>query len=183
MNVVVYSTGSGCAVVSPAPGVSIDDAIARAVPQGAARVTVASSALPSGPVETWQIVDGVLSASPAATAAYLQSYAASVRYAKETGGITIAGRPVATDRESQGLITGASALLQADPSIPSVNFKGPSGFVVIDRADFIAMAQIIGIYVQASFTAEGKIDVGITSGAITTTSQIDASQYWPSTTL
>ena len=182
MDVIVYARETGCAMVSPAPGFTIDDVIARTVPPTAARVTVDVSALPPGEPDTWQIVDGVLSSNASAAQAALQAYAAAVRYTKETGGITVSGHTVATDRGSQSLITGAAALLQADPAIETVNFKAESGFVVLARADFIALAQAVGAYVQACFTAESKVDADITSGVITTNTQIDAASYWPATT-
>jgi hypothetical protein len=39
----------------------------------------------------------------------------NVRFEKETGAITMKGRPVATDRISQSLITGAYNAAQRDP--------------------------------------------------------------------
>ncbi|QEL21718.1 DUF4376 domain-containing protein [Bosea sp. F3-2] len=109
----------------------------------------------------------------AACAAELISYAASTRFTKETGGIEVAGSPIATDRESQAMISGAFALVQAQPDT-TIRFKTPTGFVALTAAQMSAVAVSVAQHVQASFGLEADIAEQIEAGEITTTAEIDA---------
>ena len=103
----------------------------------------------------------------------LTGYAAAARYAKETAGITVGTAQIATDRESQALITGMWAAAQIDPNI-SVAFKSSSGFVTINATQVAKIASAVAGYVQACFTAEGQVAAGIVAGTIKTTADVDA---------
>ncbi|MEZ2224385.1 DUF4376 domain-containing protein [Rhizobium sp. RCC_161_2] len=109
----------------------------------------------------------------------LYAYAATKRYAVETGGIVINGMSVMTDRGSQSLITGAYNYVQANPDV-SVKFKTSGGsFVALTAAQMTLIANAVGAHVQACFAAEGEVDQEIIAGTITTTAEIDAFA-WPS---
>ncbi len=110
---------------------------------------------------------------PPPTADVLRTYAAAARFAKETGGITVGNAPIATDRDSQAMITGMWATAQMNPAI-TVQFKSAGGgFATINAAQIQSIAAAVSAHVQACFAAEGQIDAAITAGTITTTAQID----------
>jgi hypothetical protein len=104
----------------------------------------------------------------------LKDYAYKKRKQIETGGITVGGGPVATDRDSQNMISNAVAYLNAAPTVESIDFSGPVGFVNISRADMLALGIAIGAHVQQCFSTEKTLVDGINAGTITTTAQIDA---------
>ncbi len=111
---------------------------------------------------------------PPPTAEDLVAYAANARWIKETGGITVAGIPVATDDSSQGKITGAQAMVTLNPSFTTA-WKGSNGsFTTLTATEITAIATAVGNHVAACFAAEEQVDAAITAGTITTTAQIDA---------
>jgi len=118
--------------------------------------------------------------SPEPVPVDLYAYAATKRYAVETGGIVIDTMRVMTDRQSQSLITGAYNYVQANPEV-TVKFKTAAGFVELTAAQMTAIANTVGAHVQASFAAEGEVDKQIIAGTITTTTEIDAFA-WPANT-
>lgn len=103
----------------------------------------------------------------------LAAYAAAKRFAVETGGVTVNGAHIATDRASQAMISGAYAFAQANPN-ETISFKGEGGFVSLTAAQMEAIGQAVGQHVQACFAAEADVAAQIASGAITTTAEIDA---------
>ena len=115
--------------------------------------------------------------SPEPVPVDLYAYAASKRYAVETGGITVGGMHVMTDRASQSLITGAYNYVQANPDV-LVKFKTAAGFVEVTATQMTAIANAVGAHVQAAFAAEGEINQQIIAGTITTPAKIDAFA-WP----
>lgn len=117
------------------------------------------------------VVDGAIVSMPRPVD--LGAYAAAARFRKETGGISVGGKPVATDRESQALISGAFALVQQQPETV-IRFKTPSGFVTLDAGQMSAIAIAVAQHVQACFAIEADIAGDIASGEITTTAEIDA---------
>lgn len=129
--------------------------------------------------EGWTF-DGAVFAAPVVAPpdkATLKVYAASKRWQVETGGITVAGAAVKTDRASQAMITGAFAYAQANPSA-SIAFKAADGFVMLTAAEVEAIAKAVGAHVQASFAAEAAIVAAIEAGAITSFAAIDGAD-WP----
>lgn len=102
----------------------------------------------------------------------LKSHAAAVRFARETGGLTIGGQNIATDRESQTLITGAYNLALQDPNL-AINWKTATGFVQIDAPTMIAIATSVAQHVQSCFIKEAEVVADIEGGTITTYAQID----------
>lgn len=124
------------------------------------------------------LFDGVTFSQPAVGAympAQLTAYAASLRYAKETGGITVAGVPVATDRASQGMIDRAYSMATRDPSF-TTRWKGASGGfgAVLDAPTIIAVATAVGAHVAGCFAREAVVADAIASGTLKTPADIDA---------
>ncbi|WP_412065113.1 DUF4376 domain-containing protein [Rhizobium sp. SYY.PMSO] len=116
--------------------------------------------------------------SPEPAPVDLYAYAASKRYAIETGGIVINGMSITTDRASQSMITGAYSYVQANPTV-TVKFKTAAGFVELTAEQMTAVANAVGAHVQASFAAEGEVTSQIVAGTITAKAEIDAFA-WPS---
>ncbi len=104
-------------------------------------------------------------------------YAAAKRYAVETGGIVINEMRVMTDRASQALITGAYNYVRENPDA-LVKFKTAGGFVELTATQMTAIANAVGAHVQASFAAEGAVNVAIADGTIKTVADVDAAS-WP----
>ena len=78
---------------------------------------------------------------------------AAARYAAEIAGVTVGGFTVRTDRESQALITGA-ALKASQDATYTCRWKTESGFVTLDSATIIAVADAVRTHVQGCFDAE-----------------------------
>lgn len=148
---------------------------------GAAYVpVVAERFLPvSGAVEVgWMVDGGEYAPPPPATPPLdLTAYVAHRRYAVETGGIDVAGHPIATDRESQALIMGARLYAQATPTA-TIQFKAGAGFVTLDAAAIETIAIAVATHVQAAFAIEAAVLADIAAGAITTIEQVDGAA-WP----
>ena len=126
-----------------------------------------------GPIVAATPADAVLTP----TKADLVAYAASKRFAVETGGIVVNGAQIDTSRESQSMIANAFAYVQASGAA-SVEYKTASGWVTMDAPTVKAVALAVGAHVQACFAAEQAVDAAISAGTITTTAQID-SAAWP----
>lgn len=124
-----------------------------------------------------QITYTAAALDPADARANLKAYAARKRFEVETGGLTINGVQVATDRESQSLINGAYALIQREPE-RLIKWKALSGFVELDAAAITALAAAVATHVQAAFSAEAEVVAAIDAGLIVTREGIDAAG-WP----
>ncbi|MDI3259464.1 MAG: DUF4376 domain-containing protein [Sinobacteraceae bacterium] len=82
---------------------------------------------------------------------------AARRYLAETSGTQWNGHPVATDRQSQAMITGALLLSQM-PNFPGVNWKMADGtFVQLSAADVQSMAAAVAAHVQGCFANEAAL--------------------------
>ncbi|WP_377810631.1 DUF4376 domain-containing protein [Azospirillum sp. A29] len=106
--------------------------------------------------------------------------ATDLRWQKETGGIVIAGVPVATDDRSKMLILGKRAQAQTDPTA-IFRWKAASGeWVDLTGAQIIAIADAVGDHVQACFDREGAIhdliDAAPDAAAVLA---VDISAGWP----
>ena len=78
---------------------------------------------------------------------------AAARYAAEIAGVAVGGVAVRTDRESQALITGA-ALKATQDGTYSCTWKAESGFVTLNAATVLAVADAVRTHVQTCFDAE-----------------------------
>jgi len=109
-------------------------------------------------------------------AAALVAYAASARFAKETGGITISGSPVQTDRSSQAQLTGAYAYVQVVPAAVIQWKQADGSFVSLNATAIAAVATAVAAHVQACFAEEATLVAAINAVPPTVTSkaQIDA---------
>jgi hypothetical protein len=104
----------------------------------------------------------------------LTAYAAAARYAKETGGITVSGVAMPTDRETQAQLSGAYAYVQATPAA-TIQWKLANGsFASLTAAEIIAIATAVAAHVQACFAAEATVVAEIAAGTMTTKAQIDS---------
>jgi len=84
----------------------------------------------------------------------LKAQIAQLRWEKETAGITLNGMPIATDRESQALLTGAFCRALQDPAI-TINWKGANGeFIQLGKDDINTISAAVGKYVEDCFNAE-----------------------------
>jgi hypothetical protein len=111
----------------------------------------------------------------------LKALAADKRFRVETGGLVVGGIPIATDRQAQAMITGASNLFDKDPLLLTVDWSiDAENFVTLDKATVQQNGILIGRHVQASFTAQRQIVALIDAGDITTAEQIEAWAGWPS---
>lgn len=71
-------------------------------------------------------------------------------------GTTVSGMPIATDDTSQSRITGAALAVALDPQT-TIQWKTGSGFVTLDAAQVIDIAQAVRAHVQACFDREAEL--------------------------
>jgi hypothetical protein len=81
---------------------------------------------------------------------------AQARYNAEIAGITINGVSIKTDRESQGLITGAALKAMQDNTY-TCRWKGIDGFVELTAPQIIAIADAVRQHVQSCFDHEAEL--------------------------
>lgn len=96
------------------------------------------------------------------------------RWEEETGGITLNGTEIATDRESQGLLTGAVLKAKDDPAY-SVRWKARNGWFSLDAATIIAIADAVRDHVQACFDKEEVLQNQV--DAATTEAELEAVKW------
>lgn len=89
-------------------------------------------------------------------AAAVANYLATYRYNKEVGGILISGVSVPTDRETQSKLI-AMRILAKENNSYTVDFKTPAGFVNLNAATIIAIADAIAGHVQKCFSVEASL--------------------------
>ena len=99
-----------------------------------------------------EVVPPTLAESKAAKLAEL----AAARYTEEIGGIVVGSVTIATDRESQAMMTGAYVSLKQG-LMQSVNWKGDDGWVTATLTEIEPIAQAVGQHIQACFTKESQL--------------------------
>ena len=106
----------------------------------------------------------------------LADYARARSKAIEAQGVTISGVHVATDRDSQGLISRAVDLLAANPDLTVIRFDpgGDAPSLTLDRTTMTAIGVAVGMRVQQTFARRCDALDGIRGGTVTTTAEIDA---------
>ena len=109
--------------------------------------------------------------------AALAAYAADKRWRVETGGIRVAGTPIATDDRSKTMIMGARIKADADPQY-AVGWKTNAGFVTLTSVQIVGISDAVLAHVDACFAAEATVRAGIESGDIQTIAEID-NFAWP----
>lgn len=75
------------------------------------------------------------------------------RQLMENKGIVVNNMRIATDRDSQSMITSALAYLNNNPTL-TINWKGPNGFIPLDLASLTEIANQVGSFIQGLFTKE-----------------------------
>ena len=105
------------------------------------------------------------------------------RWAHETGGITVAGVPLATDDRTQAKLLGAVVLFREDPSLLEVLWKvSPGHFETIPRDPGLAQGVAVGRFVQACFAHEGALTAAIHAAPdAAALAAIDLTAGWPAT--
>lgn len=112
-------------------------------------------------------------AAPEPTADLLAAYAAQRRFEVETGGITVGGQAVATDRASQAMVTGAYVEAQGNAAF-TTQWKQPDGsFVLLTATQIIAIGQAVRGHVAGCFAAEAEVVAAITAHTATTWADVD----------
>ncbi|WP_324009742.1 DUF4376 domain-containing protein [Aeromonas dhakensis] len=105
---------------------------------------------------------------------------AAKRWQVETGGIIIAGHPIATDRESQAQLTSAYTSLKGG-MIADTPWKAADGsFTLVTLTDLEPIAQAVGAHVRACFAAEQEHNESIK--ALQTQDELDTYNIntgWP----
>ena len=91
---------------------------------------------------------------------------AARRYQVETGGTTVAGVQVNTERDSQALLTGAAFAASLDPNY-QIKWKAATGFVELNRDQVIGLASEVRAFVQACFNREAELLGFVADGSIT----------------
>lgn len=83
----------------------------------------------------------------------LEQRLADIRFRVETGGLTLGGQSINTDRESQSQLSNAYQAL-AQPLVSRVDWKGPDGWVTVTAEQLKPIAGAVAVHVQGCFTAE-----------------------------
>lgn len=100
---------------------------------------------------------------------------AAARYDAETGGCTVDGVTIATDRGSQALLTAAVVTARLDPEF-STRWKCADGrFVTLDAMQLRAIGDAVIAHVEACFAREGELCELI--DAATTPEELDAIKW------
>lgn len=89
----------------------------------------------------------------AAIKAALAERIAASRYEREIAGIVAGGIHIATDRQSQAMLSGAVQIVGRNPAA-LIDWKGQEGWAQIDKSTVEAIADAVGAHVQACFSAE-----------------------------
>lgn len=100
-------------------------------------------------------------------------YAASVRYFKEVGGISISGIPVATDDRSKQMIMGARIAAEADTGFTTPWVGSDGSINTLNAAQVIGISNAVLGHVQSCFATFATVSAGISDSTITTRAQID----------
>lgn len=88
------------------------------------------------------------------------------RFQAETGGMIYQGMMLATDRESQSLITGAAVSAMLDEAY-TVRWKTADGFVELTAEQIIGVATAVRAHVQACFDREAELLAEVEAGTLT----------------
>lgn len=127
------------------------------------------------PAGSTRLPNGYIPPEPEAPPIDLPSYAASVRYSREVGGITWEGHPVATDRDSQNkLLAEYVSVVTNQRTDPSFWKMKDGSFVSLTNTQMTALALAVKEHIRDAFFREGTVLGGIAQGTITTTQQIEA---------
>lgn len=91
---------------------------------------------------------------------------AARRFEVETGGVTVAGVKLNTERDSQSLLTGAAFAASIDPDY-RIKWKAETGFVDLTGEQILGIASQVRAFVQACFNREAELLGAVADGSIT----------------
>ncbi len=111
---------------------------------------------------------------PGLSAGELLAYAADKRWRMETGGIELAGVPVATDDRSKIMIMGARVAAVANPEWQTVWHGADGGSYPLGAASMIQISDAVEAHVNATFAKFAQVKAGIEAGAIGSVNDVDA---------
>lgn len=100
---------------------------------------------------------------------------AAARYEAETGGCTVEGVTVATDRGSQALLTAAVVMARLDPEFKTQWKCADGRFVALDAFQLRTIGDAVIAHVEACFAREGELCEQI--NAAQTPEELDAIQW------
>lgn len=117
--------------------------------------------------------------TPAQKRAELTNAVTALRWAKETGGLTLTnGITVGTKTEDQNRITTVIANAQL-AGVTTVDFKAASGWVTLQLSEVQALAAAIALHVQACFSAERTHHEAIAALDDASLDNYDITTGWP----
>jgi hypothetical protein len=124
----------------------------------------------TGPVETIEATRTLhtytVSARPLADRkAEMLRQLADKRWRVETGGITLGGVTIPTDRDTQSIVARAVAAFADGDISGAIDFKAATGFVQIDEALMKAIKAAGAQHVQVCFTHEAEVSAAIGAAA------------------
>ena len=90
---------------------------------------------------------------------------AARRFQVETGGVTVAGVQINTERDSQSLLTGAAFAASLDPEY-RIKWKAATGFVDLSAQQIIGVASAVRAFVQSCFDRESELLNEVKNGTI-----------------
>ena len=90
---------------------------------------------------------------------------AARRFQVETGGTTVAGVQVNTERDSQALLTGAAFAATIDPDY-RIKWKAATGFVDLTGEQVLGITSQVRAFVQACFNREAELLEAVEAGSI-----------------
>ena len=105
-------------------------------------------------------------ARDALVAAQWADQIAARRFQVETGGVTVAGVKLNTERDSQSLLTGAAFAASLDPGY-HIKWKAATGFVDLTGEQILGIASQVRAFVQACFNREAELLGAVADGSIT----------------
>ena len=109
-----------------------------------------------------------LAAAPEAEPAPAPDWPALIaarRWQVETGGTTVEGIQVNTERDSQALLTGAAFAASLDPAY-QIKWKAATGFVDLTGEQILGIASQVRAFVQACFNREAELLGAVADGSI-----------------
>lgn len=105
---------------------------------------------------------------------------ADQRWQVETGGITVAGIAVPTDRDTQSVVDRIVKAFADGDITGTVDFKAESGFVALDEPAIRAIKAAGAAHIQACFSHERALAEAIASAEDTAAlAAIDITSGWP----
>lgn len=113
----------------------------------------------------WEKLAAAPEPEPAPSPDWLALIAAR-RWQIETGGTTVAGVRVNTERDSQALLTGAAFAATLDPAY-HIKWKAATGFVDLTGEQILGIASQVRAFVQGCFNREAELLEAVAAGSMT----------------